>query len=99
MFGLTIFIREERRFMKKLSEEQTTKWRKTRTMGKGKYVMYYGVITWGFLLTALFTATEWLTQQSFTFNWLYIRLIVFGILGFFIANFRWDARERLFQSR
>ncbi|WP_246079285.1 hypothetical protein [Paenibacillus piri] len=85
--------------MNKMTEQQADKWRKTRTMGKGKYVMYFGVLTWGIILAALFTGMEWLTQQSFTLSWMYIRLAVFGILGFFIANFRWDARERLFQSR
>ncbi|WP_246315800.1 hypothetical protein [Paenibacillus foliorum] len=84
--------------MSKMTAEQANKWRKRRMMGKSKYVMFYGVVTWGIILAALFTGMEWITQQSFTTSWVYIRVIVFGILGFFIANFRWDARERMFQS-
>lgn len=77
-----------------MNEAQADKWRKTRLMGKAKYVMYYGVVTWGLMLTLFFTAIEWLSQQSLIGSWLTIRLVVFSIVGFFIANFRWDANER-----
>lgn len=73
---------------------QADKWRKTRTMGKGKYVMFFGVLAWGLSLAALFTAIEWLTQQTFTPFWVYIRLGVMAVVGFFIANFRWESREQ-----
>lgn len=73
---------------------QAEKWRKTRTMGKGKYVMLFGVLTWGLSLAALFTAIEWLTQQTFTPYWVYIRLGVMAVIGFFVANFRWESREQ-----
>ncbi|MFE5318988.1 hypothetical protein ACFQ88_09795 [Paenibacillus sp. NPDC056579] len=79
-----------------MNELQANKWRKTRGMGKGKYVMYFGVVAWGLSLTALFTATEWFSQQTVTTSWVYIRLVVFSIVGFFIANFRWEAREKLY---
>lgn len=37
-----------------MNEAQADKWRKTRLMGKAKYVMYYGVVTWGLMLTLFF---------------------------------------------
>ncbi|WP_028547952.1 hypothetical protein [Paenibacillus sp. UNC451MF] len=80
-----------------MNETQANKWRKTRTMGKGKYVMYFGILAWGLSLAALFTLTEWLTQQTVTTSWIYIRIVVMGIVGFFIANFRWEAREKKLQ--
>ncbi|ALS20936.1 MULTISPECIES: hypothetical protein [Paenibacillus] len=82
-----------------MNKAQAGKWRKTRQMGKAKYVMYYGVVTWGLLLTFLFTAVEWFSQQSFNGSWFTIRLVVFSIVGFFIANFRWDANERTFLTK
>ncbi|PZE21170.1 hypothetical protein CBW46_010080 [Paenibacillus xerothermodurans] len=82
-----------------MNEQQANKWRKTRTMGKAKYVMYYGVLLWGVLLTAIFTGLELLTQSVYNVSWMYIRLAVFGSVGFFIANFRWESREKRFQSR
>ncbi|MCS7462212.1 hypothetical protein N0M98_18900 [Paenibacillus doosanensis] len=81
-----------------MNEIQAGKWRKTRTMGKGKYVMYFGVLAWGLSLTLLFTAMEWFTQHTVTASWIYIRIAVMGIAGFFIANFRWDAREQRFHA-
>jgi|GEM_PF-1445017 len=77
-----------------MNAAQAEKWRKTRTMGKGKYVMLFGVLSWGISLAALFTAIEWLTQQSFTPYWVYIRLGVMAVVGFFVANFRWESREQ-----
>ncbi|WP_186446252.1 hypothetical protein [Paenibacillus cremeus] len=79
--------------MSTMNEAQAAKWRAKRTMGKGKYVVYYGMLMWGLLLTLLFTVVELLSQQTFSMTWLYIRLAVFGIIGFFIANFGWDAKE------
>lgn len=80
-----------------MNEMQANKWRKTRAMGKAKYVMYFGVLAWGISLTALFTALEWLTQQTIAESWIYIRIIVLGVIGFLIANFRWEAREKKLQ--
>lgn len=79
-----------------MNESQAAKWRNTRQMGKAKYVMYYGVVAWGLLLTLFFTAIEWLSQPSLSASWFTIRLVVFSIVGFFIANFRWDTNERKF---
>ncbi|WP_282936798.1 hypothetical protein [Paenibacillus sp. RC67] len=81
-----------------MNELQATKWRKTRAMGKGKYVMYFGILAWGMSLAVLFTALEWLTQQTVTESWIYIRIIVLGVVGFMIANFRWEAREKKLQQ-
>lgn len=79
-----------------MNEAQAVKWRKIRQMGKAKYVMFYGVAIWGLLLTLFFTAIEWFSQQTLITSWLTIRLVVFSIVGFFIANFRWDANEQKF---
>jgi hypothetical protein len=81
-----------------MNEQQANRWRKTRAMGKGKYVMYFGVLIWGIALTVIITGMQWLTQQTFTPSWLYIRLIVFAAIGFFIFMLRWDARERKFHE-
>jgi hypothetical protein len=85
-------------FVNQMSEQQANQWRKTRTMGKPKYVMYFGILLWGITLAALFTGMEWLTQQTFTPSWVYIRLIVFAFIGFFVYNLRWNAREQKFQA-
>ncbi|MDQ1909881.1 hypothetical protein RAC89_05090 [Paenibacillus sp. GD4] len=77
-----------------MSKEKMNKWGQTRRMGKAKYVMYYGVLLWGVSFTILTTAVEWMTQQSFTGSWLTIRLLVFSVLGFFIANFGWERKEK-----
>ncbi|WP_426452238.1 hypothetical protein ACP26L_09325 [Paenibacillus sp. S-38] len=77
-----------------MNQEQAAKWAKIRTMGKAKYVMYYGVAAWGLGLTVLFTGLEWLTQGTLTGQWLTIRLLVFGVIGFILSNFKWEKNER-----
>ncbi|WP_019535402.1 hypothetical protein [Paenibacillus ginsengihumi] len=81
-----------------MDKAKAQKWKKTREMGKGKYVMLFGVAAWGITLTVAFTLVEWLTQQTFTPLWFYIRFFVFGFAGFLIANFRWESMERLFKQ-
>lgn len=65
-------------------------------MGKAKYVMIRGVLLWSISFTLLFTAIEWFTQQTMLSSWLTARLLVFGVIGFFVANFQWDGRERAY---
>ncbi|WP_281885924.1 hypothetical protein [Paenibacillus sp. YYML68] len=82
-----------------MNDAAAAKWAHVRKMGKAKYVMVRGVLLWSIGLTALFTLIEYMTQQTMLSSWLTTRLIVFGILGFFISNQRWDSRERLFAAR
>lgn len=84
--------------MSEMNEQQAAQWRKTISIGKGKYVMFYGLLAWGIGLTAIITGIEWITQQSYTPSWVYIRFIVFAVIGFFISTQRWSARERKLQT-
>jgi hypothetical protein len=81
-----------------MSEKQANSWRKTRTLGKSRYMLFFGLLPWGIGLAALFTGLEWLTQHTFTPSWLYIRLAVFVIVGFFISTTRWHALEQKFHA-
>ncbi|MCZ8518120.1 MULTISPECIES: hypothetical protein [Paenibacillus] len=81
-----------------MNQEQAAKWAKIRTIGKAKYVMYYGVAAWGIGLTLLFTGIEWVTQGTLTGKWLTIRLLVFGVIGFMLSAFRWESNERRYQG-
>jgi hypothetical protein len=82
-----------------MNEQKALQWSKTRTMGKGKYVLYYGALLWGVLFTVLFGAVELLSTGTVTWSWTVIRLVVFAVVGFFIANARWDANERKYAKR
>lgn len=77
-----------------MNEKQAARWAAVRQMGRGKYVAIRGMLAWGVTLAAVFTLVEYLTQGSISFNWLVIRLFVFAVLGFFVASFRWDSKER-----
>jgi hypothetical protein len=84
--------------MANMSEKQANSWRKTRTMGKGKYMILFGLLPWGIGLAGLFTGLEWVTQQTVTPSWIYIRLMVFLVVGFFISSVRWHSLEQKFHA-
>ncbi|SDC18835.1 hypothetical protein SAMN02799630_00752 [Paenibacillus sp. UNCCL117] len=77
-----------------MNEAKAAAWSRTRQMGKAKFVMIRGVLLYSLSLTAVFTAIEWFSQQTLLSSWLTVRLLVFGIVGFFAANFQWDGNER-----
>ncbi|MEK8126455.1 hypothetical protein WMW72_00850 [Paenibacillus filicis] len=81
-----------------MNEIKAAAWGKTRQMGKAKFVMIRGVLLWGITLAALFTAIELFSQRSLQSSWLTVRLLVFGIVGFFAANFQWDGNERKYAA-
>lgn len=76
-----------------MNEKQAANWRKIREMGKRKYVAVYGMLTWGLLLGFIFTLLEFATQGVVNWRWVIIRVIVFGFVGFFIANYKWNSSE------
>jgi Na+/melibiose symporter-like transporter len=77
-----------------MNEQKLEAWRKKRQMGKKKYVLVYGTIVWGIVLTLLFTLLEYVSQETFLWGWVAARFIVFGMIGFFIANNKWLKAER-----
>ncbi|WP_201305303.1 hypothetical protein [Paenibacillus puerhi] len=81
-----------------MNEAKAAAWSKTRQMGKAKFIMIRGVLLWGVTLAAVFTAIEWFSQQTVLSSWLTVRLLVFGIVGFFAANFQWDGNERKYEA-
>jgi hypothetical protein len=76
-----------------MDEKQAAAWRKKREMGKSKYVAIYGMLTWGLLLGFVFSLLEFVTQGVVHWGWVCVRLVVFGFIGFFIANHKWNKAE------
>lgn len=77
-----------------MNEKQAASWQKKRAMGKPKYVLMYGALAWGISLTIIFSLLEFFSQGAVNSGWVIARLIVFGFIGLFIANFKWNAAER-----
>jgi hypothetical protein len=82
-----------------MNDKQAAKWAAVRNKGKGSYIMYRGVLPWGIGFAVLFSLIELLTQGTLTWYWLVIRLVVFAVIGFLVAVFRWEHLEQKFAGR
>ncbi|WP_248924793.1 hypothetical protein [Paenibacillus hamazuiensis] len=76
-----------------MNEKKAAVWRKRRELGRKRYVLLNGLITWGLLATVLFSAIEWLSQGAVNWRWVVARLVVFGFIGSFITNIKWNSAE------
>ncbi|QGQ97487.1 hypothetical protein EHS13_22660 [Paenibacillus psychroresistens] len=76
--------------------EQSTslKWGARRKIGKSKYVLYYWAIGFGLGLAAALTLFEWSTEKRINASWVFIRILVFPIIGSLIGNVKWTNQER-----
>ncbi len=63
-------------------------------IGRSKYVLYYGVLAWGLLLSVLFSLIEVFAIHQVSLPFFFVRLAVFATLGFFIGTARWQSMER-----
>jgi hypothetical protein len=75
--------------------EQTAslKWESRRKMGKSKYIIYYWAIGFGLGIAVLLTLIEWTTEKRINASWLFIRILVFPIIGSLIGNVKWSNQE------
>jgi hypothetical protein len=84
------------REMIRLEPNAALKWEATRKIGKFKYVLWYGAIRLGLSIVVLLTLIEWATEKEINTSWVFIRLLVFPIIGSFISNVRWWNQESKF---
>jgi NAD/NADP transhydrogenase beta subunit len=81
-----------------LGNEAALKWEKKRKMGKSKYVLWYGAIGLGLSVAILLTLIEFATEKRINASWVFIRLLVFPIIGSLISNARWSNQENRYSE-
>lgn len=69
------------------------KWDQTRKAGRNPYIIRYWVIGFGVGIVVALTLLEWATEKRINASWVFIRLLVFPIIGTFIGNVRWTKQE------
>jgi hypothetical protein len=77
--------------------EQTAylKWDTKRKIGKSKYVIWYWAIGFGLGIVVALTLFEWATEKRINASLVFIRILVFPIIGSLIGNVRWTKQEAL----
>jgi phosphate/sulfate permease len=77
-----------------MNSHSAAKWEQRRKIGKSKFILYFGVLGFGISVALLLTLFEYVTVQQITYVWVVMRLLLFPIVGFFIAHSRWDKLEQ-----
>jgi hypothetical protein len=80
--------------------EQTAvlKWETKRKIGKSKYVLWYWAIGFGMGLSVALTLVEWVTTKRINASWVFIRLLVFPLIGSLIGNVKWTNQEARYEQ-
>jgi hypothetical protein len=80
--------------------EQTAvlKWETKRKIGKSKYVLWYWAIGFGLGLSVALTLVEWVTTKTINASWVFIRLLVFPLIGSLIGNVKWTNQETRYEQ-
>jgi hypothetical protein len=80
--------------------EQTAvlKWETKRKIGKSKYVIWYWVIGFGLGLAIALTLVELATTKRINASWVFIRSLVFPLIGSLIGNVKWTNQEARYEQ-
>jgi hypothetical protein len=80
--------------------EQTTvlKWEAKRKIGKSNYILLYWVIGFGVGLAIALTLIEWVIEKRINASWVFIRILIFPIIGSLIGNVRWTNQENKYDQ-
>ncbi|NEW07620.1 hypothetical protein GK047_16565 [Paenibacillus sp. SYP-B3998] len=80
-----------------MNDPRKALWHKRQQMGRSKYLILFGLMPWGIGLSLVFGLIEFLRLGETLWVWLPIRLLVFALVGFFVANARWQSMERRYE--
>ena len=79
--------------------ESKANWKKTREMGRTKFILIYGVFFWGLILAIAFFFLNVKAYPSIPWYLLLIfSLIIFCIAGYFVGYFSWKSAEKKYTT-
>ncbi len=81
-----------------MNAQHRLKWELIRQKGKSKYLISRGILPYSIGLTIILGLVEFFSQEGSITIWTPIRVFLFGFLGFFIANSRWQHHERQYMK-
>lgn len=75
-----------------------SKWEIKRKIGKTKYILWYWAIGFGLGFVLLLTLIEWATEKRINATWVFIRALVFPIIGSLAGNVKWGSQENKYEQ-
>ena len=80
--------------------ENKANWAKTREMGRTKFILVYGVLFWGLIMTIAFFLLNIKMYPSIPwYILLIVSLIVFSIVGYVVGHFSWKSAEKKYHDK
>jgi len=80
--------------------ENKANWKKTREMGRTKFILFYGVIFWGLIMAIVFFLLNLKVYPSIPWYLLLIfSLVMFSLVGYFVGHFSWKSAEKKYHNK
>jgi len=75
--------------------ENKANWKKTREMGRTKFILFYGVLFWGLIVAIIFFLLNIKAYPAIPwYILLLVSIVIFGIAGYFVGHFSWKSAEK-----
>jgi fatty acid desaturase len=81
-----------------MDQSNFLKWETIRKMGKSKYITLYWVVAFGLGVALALTLIEWATEKRINAAWVFIRILVFPIVGSLMGNVKWSKQEAKYKQ-
>jgi len=73
------------------------KWEARRQLGRGNYILLYGVIYWGGSVGVITTLIDW-WRRGFSVSNLIIAAIIWPLAGWFVGSSIWGKSEEKYRQ-
>ncbi|WJH34612.1 hypothetical protein N6H14_33465 [Paenibacillus sp. CC-CFT747] len=81
-----------------MNEKQAAAWAVKRQKGRSPFLLRY-ILSFGIGAALVLTLTDYVFNEDVLYPFIAIRFVVFGVIGFFVANSLWDSREKKYLAR
>lgn len=79
--------------------ENKANWAETRKMGRTKFILIYGVLTWGLIMTVAFFFLNLREHPSIPwYVHLLISWVIFSLAGYVVGHFTWKSAEKKYHK-
>ncbi|MGE3684416.1 MAG: hypothetical protein AB7G93_22075 [Bdellovibrionales bacterium] len=82
-----------------MTEQQSRNWEKTRTRGKGPFVLWHGIVGWGIPVALGMSIYQYFLGDNFSIETVIGYFLTFPCVGYFYGVFMWNYKERYYRRR
>ncbi|MGE0528852.1 MAG: hypothetical protein AB7G93_00865 [Bdellovibrionales bacterium] len=80
-----------------MTENQIRNWEKMRVRGKGSFILWQGVVSWGIPVALGMTIYEYFRDNNLSITLVVSYFLTFPCAGYFYGMFLWNYKERRYR--